>query len=326
VAAQSVALTDELLSWLSEAKTRRELSPEELAQIEELDLEEVLKRFRERLREQKERHDGGSHWIGTGGTSPFGRGGFHPSGIRVGPPGGGMGGALRNAQARRYRGYRGDVTLDTRQMEVALRKLRGFGREGGRPELDVEATIAATARNAGELELVLAPPRRPNTRVILLMDVGGSMDPYAELVSQLFSAARRATHWKELRTYYFHNCVYDLVYRSERFEDPLSLEQLLRECDDRYHLVFLGDADMAPYELHGAFARRGQQARTGLDSLLALRRHFTRACWLNPEGGREGERFGTCAEIGAVFPMFPLTLDGLGEAVATLTRGSPHRL
>ena len=325
VPAQAVALTDELLSWLEEVRAQRKLSPEELAQIEELDLDEVLRRFQERLREQKERHDGGSHWIGTGGTSPFGRGGFHPSGIRVGPPGGGMGGALRNAQARRYRAYRGDVTLDTRQLEVALRKLRAFGREGGHPELDVEATIASTGRNAGELDLVLRLPRKPNTRVVLMLDVGGSMDPYAELVSQLFSAAKRATHWKELRTYYFHNCVYEAVYRSERFEEPLSVEQLLRECDERYHLVLLGDAAMAPYELHGAYARRGQVARTGLDALLALRQHFPRSCWLNPEGGREGERFGTAAEIAKVFPMFPLTLDGLGEAVSALTRGSPHK-
>src|SRR6185369_10699107 len=140
---------------------------------------------------------------------------------------GGRGGAMQSADARKYRSYRSDLVLDIRQIEVALRKLRAFAREGADRELDIEATIDETAKNAGELEIVTRPPRRPNTRVILMMDVGGSMDPYADMMSQLFSAAKRATHWKELRIYYFHNCIYGHVYPTERFQDPVKISDLI---------------------------------------------------------------------------------------------------
>jgi uncharacterized protein with von Willebrand factor type A (vWA) domain len=324
VAIEAKALADELLGWLADAKQRRVLSPEELAAIERLDLDEVRRRFEERLREQKERHDGGSYWIGTGGTSPFGRGGTHPDGIRVGPAGGGSGGAMKSADARRYKPYRSDLRLDLRQMQIALRKLRAFGREGGAPELDVDATIDETAKNAGELSVVLRPPRRPSTRVILMMDVGGSMDPFASLVSHLFSAAKSSTHWKDLRTYYFHNCVYGKVYKTERFDEPVRVDDLLRECGKHYKLVMLGDAYMAPYELFGSYAERSDERLTGLGWLLRLREHFTRSVWLNPESPR-GWAGSTIEQIGRVFPMYELTLDGLGQAVSELVRGAARR-
>src|SRR6185503_7063800 len=146
------------------------------------------------------------------------------------PGGGGRGGAMKTADARKYRPYRSDIVLDVRQMEVALRKLRAFVREGADRELDIDATIDATAKNAGELEIVTRPPRRPNTRVILMMDVGGSMDPYAHLMSQLFSAAKRATHWRELRTYYFHNCIYGKVFKTEGFQEPVLIRDLVNDC------------------------------------------------------------------------------------------------
>src|SRR5215472_11603633 len=211
VEAKSLDLVKELEQWLSDPRVRKELSAEELAMLEHLDLEELRRLFEERLREQKERHDGGNRWIGTGGTSPFGAHGAHPTGVRVGPKGGGRS-AMAVADARVYRPYRSDLVLDVRQIEVALRKLRAFHREGADLELDLDATIDETAKNAGELEVVLRPPRRPNVRVLLLMDVGGSMDPYAQLVSQLFSAAKRASNFRELKTYYFHNCIYGVVY------------------------------------------------------------------------------------------------------------------
>jgi uncharacterized protein with von Willebrand factor type A (vWA) domain len=205
----SLAITEELRDWLADPIARRELTDEERAAIDVLDAQELLKMFEERLKEQKERHDGGAYWIGTGGTSPFGTGGTNPNGIslRSGSPGSTGGGRsmIRSADARRYRSYRHDLVLDVRQVEVALRKLRTMDRSNSRPELDIEKTIDATARNFGELEPVMSKSKRPNTRVILMMDVGGSMDPFASMVSQLFSAAKRATHWKELRTYYFHN-------------------------------------------------------------------------------------------------------------------------
>jgi uncharacterized protein with von Willebrand factor type A (vWA) domain len=315
-------IAEELLEWLKDPYKLRELTDEEKALIERLDLEEVLRRFEERLREQRERHDGGNRWIGTGGTSPFGRAGFHPDGVSVGGSGksGGRGGAMATADARRYRPYRSDLVLDVRQIEVALRKLRAFAREGGERELDIDATIDATARNAGELEVVTRPPRRPNTRVILMMDVGGSMDPYAELVSQLFSAAKRSTHWRELRTYYFHNCVYGKLYKTEGLLDPLLVRDLLRECGPNYKLVLVGDASMAPYELLGA-AGWGEEGRMpGIAWLMTLREHFDRSVWLNPEGVGTFSH-PTVDAIRGIFPMFPLTLEGLGDAVAELIRG-----
>lgn len=314
-------IAEELLEWLRNPMRIREMTAEERAAIQALDLEEVLRQFEERLREQRERHDGGNYWIGTGGTSPFGRGGFNPSGIQVGPKGGGgKGGAMQTADARKYKPYRSDVVLDIRQIEVALRKLRAFAREGAQRELDIDATIDATAKNAGELEIITRPPRRPNTRVILMMDVGGSMDPYAHLVSQLFSAAKRATHWRELRTYYFHNCVYGRVYKTEGFQDPVLVTDLLNECGKHYKLVLVGDASMAPYELLGS-PGYGQEGRVpGVAWLMAIREHFERSVWLNPEGLGEYPH-PTVDAIKAIFPMFALTLEGLGQAVGELVRG-----
>ena len=313
-------IAEELLGWLKNPIKMRELSREEREAIEALDLEEVLRRFEERLKQQRERHDGGNTWIGTGGTSPFGSGGENPNGIQVGPGGGGRGGAMKTADARKYRPYRSDVVLDVRQIEVALRKLRAFVREGADRELDIDGTIDATAKDAGELTIVTRPPRRPNTRVILLMDVGGSMDPYAHLMSQLFSASKRATHWKELRTYYFHNCIYGRVYKTEGFQDPVKVTDLTAECGKHYKLVLVGDAAMAPYELLGAPGYGEEGKVPGVAWLMALREHFERSVWLNPDGIGVYPH-PTVDAIAGIFPMFALTLEGLGQAVTELIRG-----
>jgi uncharacterized protein with von Willebrand factor type A (vWA) domain len=313
---QGDEITDQVLAWLADMAGRPELSAEERALIEAIDVEELRRRFAERLAEQKERHDGGNRFIGTGGTSPFGRGGFHPTGLRVGASSGGRS-ALKTADARAYQGYRSDVVLDVRQIELALRKLRAFKREG-MPEVDVEASIDATAKSAGELEIVTRPPRRPSTRVMLLMDVGGSMDPYADLVSQLFSAAKRASHFKELRTYYFHNCIYGVVYPTEEMADPLPLADLVHSAGRHYKLILVGDALMAAYELLGApsYGSSGKGA-SGLDWFFYLRDHYDRAVWLNPEPLAAWPR-STIETIAGVFPMFPMTLDGLANAVKEL--------
>jgi uncharacterized protein len=317
-AAKEVA--EELLSYLRDPIKMRELSDEEREAIEHLDLEEVLKRLEERLKEQRERHDGGNRWVGTGGTSPFGSGGVNPSGVSLGG-GGGRGGAMIAADLRKYKGYRSDVILDTRQIEVALRKLRVFAHEGAEEELDIDGTIAETAKNAGELEIVLKPPRRSNTRVILLMDVGGSMDPHTYVLSQLFSAAKRASHFKELRTYYFHNCIYGRVYKTESFLEPITVRDLVAECNATYKLVLVGDALMAPYELLGSSGFVGEEGRiAGIDWLRMLKEHFHRGVWLNPENWRN-YRGTTIDPIAQIFPMFDLTLEGLGEAVTELLRG-----
>jgi len=324
VAAATLRVLSELDEWLRDPAKLAFLSEEQRALLAALDIEELRRLFEERLREQKERHQGGNRWIGTGGTSPFGAGGHHPTGLRVGAMGGSRS-ALGTADARRYRGYRSDVVLDVRQIEVALRKLRSFTREGNDMELDIEQTIAETARNAGELEIVTRAPRRSNVRVILMMDVGGSMDPHVKIVSELFSAARRATHFRELRTYYFHNAIYGQVFESEHFREPMPLSQLFRDCDgERYHLVMVGDASMHPGELfsdgpwyrgHGATSERV----SALEWFHLLARHFPRHAWLNPD--RPQFWTGTVDELRRAFPMYPLTLEGLGEAVQRLARG-----
>ena len=226
--------------------------------------------------------------------------------------------------ARRFQGYRKDLVLDVRQMSVALRKLREFAREGGEEELDLDATVDETARNFGDLEIVLRPPRRPNTRVILLMDVGGSMDPYAHLVSRLFTAAKKATHFKELRCYYFHNCVYGKVYEDARFAKPVRVRDLLHDAGAHYKLIVVGDALMAPYELlqaGGAIDHEEDNGIEGIVWLMMLEDHFRRACWLNPEPEKYWHG-NTIEYVGNVFEMFPLTLEGLGRAARFLAKHS----
>lgn len=329
VESKSLDIVDQIEQWLRDPKMRKALSPEQLALIEKLDLEQLRKLFEQRMREQKERHDGGSRWIGTGGTSPFGAHGAHPSGLRVGPHGGGRS-AMAVADARVYQPYRSDLVLDVRQIEVALRKLRSLSREGSEFELDVESTIDETARNAGELEIVMRPPRKPNVRVLLLMDVGGSMDPHARLVSQLFSAAKRASNFRELKTYYFHNCIYGRVYATESFRDPVRVRDLLQHCSREWKLVMVGDAAMHPAELLGGgdwYSSRedlGGEAMHGVRWMQLLADHFDRSAWLNPDPPTYWSG-GTAEMLATVFPMFHTTLDGLGEAMGHLSKGPARR-
>ena len=330
IATARIEILDELENWLKDPKNRLELTDEELAQLQSIDMDELRRLFEERLREQKERHDGGSKWIGTGGTSPFGSGGTHPSGVRVGKTGGGRS-AMGVADARQYKPYRSDLVLDVRQMEVALRKLRAFQRIGDALELDLDETIAETAKNAGELEIVLRPPRKSNVRVLLLMDVGGSMDPHAHLISTLFSAAKRASNIRQLKTYYFHNCIYGRLYETENFRDPERVLDVLDQCNTEWKLVIVGDASMHPAELLGAgdweyYARANasEEAMPGIRWMMRLQEHFRRAVWLNPEPPSYW-RGGTAEALSGIFSMFPLTLDGLGEAIGHLSKGGVRR-
>lgn len=305
--------------WLSDPLPIPELSEEEIAQLETYDLDELKRLFEERMAEQNERHDGGSKWIGTGGTSPFGHSGQHPAGVRVGGAGGGRR-AIQVAAKRRFREYRSDVVLETRQLSVALRKLRRLGRDGRRTEVDVDATIDATARNAGDIDIVMTPPRENRLKVLLLMDVGGSMDPFARLVSRLFSAAHQATHFREFHAFYFHNCVYGKVYRDALMLDGMSTEELMRWLQPETRVIWVGDAHMAPYELThegGAIDYWHQNEVTGLQWLQRLARHFTRQAWLNPIDQRWWGH-PTIRMISDVVPMFQLTLEGLDDAVAHL--------
>ena len=323
---QSIALIDELQDWLKDAKDRPRLTAEEQAMLEALDIEELRKLFEQRLREQKERHDGGNRWIGTGGTSPFGMNGTNPAGLRVGPMAGGRS-AIGVADARKYKPYRSDVVLDVRQIEVALRKLRAFARQDGHLELDIDETVDKTCRNAGELEIVLRPPRKSNVRVLLLLDVGGSMDPHSRLVSQLFSAAKRASNFRELKCFYFHNCIYGRLFETESFADPHKVRDVIRECGPEWKLVLVGDAAMHPSELLGGgdwyFSREeiGGEAMHGFQWMTLLADHFRKSVWLNPDAPNHW-RGGTAEMLSKLFSMQHLTIDGLGDAVSHLSKGA----
>jgi uncharacterized protein len=319
------ALLAELLEWLEQAAAKEpaDRTPEEEGALSALEPAALRELFRRRMAEQARhgRGEGAAEERSPRGHGATGEEGEAPKGA------GGRGGAMKTADARKYRGYRDDRVLDTRSLGLALRKLRAFQREGAFDELDVEGTIDATARNAGELEIILRPPRKPTTRVLLLMDVGGSMRPHAHLVNRLFSAARKATHFRELRTYYFHNCVYGRVYRSEGFGAPLSVSELLGECGPHWKLVLVGDALMAPYELlmrAGSHGRYSQDGVEGVVWMMQLAQHFERSAWLNPEPPSSWWS-PTIRTLRNVFSMFPLTVEGLGEAVGHLTKGGVRR-
>ncbi len=326
VTADSLNLSDELLSWLRDPKHLASLSEEERALIESLDLDRLRELFEQRLREQSERHDGGNRWIGTGGTSPFGHGGYHPTGIRVGGGGGGRS-AMQIAEERRFRDYRKDRVLDVRQIDVALRGLRDLGREGAPDELDVEESIDATCKNAGDLELVFRAPKRNQLKLVLLMDVGGSMDPHADLAERLFTAASRAGRFSRFRPYYFHNCVYESVYEDAAFRRPVPVPDLLAASGRDERLVVVGDALMHPAELlsaGGAIAFSHHNRKPGIEWLRHIAEAFPKRAWLNPEP----ERFwpgSTIELIADVFPMWSLTLEGLEDAVGHLARGTGTR-
>jgi uncharacterized protein with von Willebrand factor type A (vWA) domain len=326
VSAASLDLTDELLDWLRNPKKMTGLTDEQRRMLEELDLDALRKLFEERLAEQKERHDGGGRWIGTGGYSPFGSGGRHPTGIRIGPGGGRS--AMQVASERRFRAYRKDVVLDVRQIDMALRGLRRLGREGAEEELDLDDTVDETCRNGGELELVFRPPRRNRVKLILLMDVGGSMDPFANLVGRLFTAASRSGRFARFRSYYFHNCIYEQVYEDARFRHGVPVGDLLAGSDREERLVVVGDALMHPAELldpGGAIYYYHHNRSAGVEWLRRINEHYRRAVWLNPEPRRFWPR--TTAEVVAsVFPMWELSLEGLEDAVRYLVRGGLPRV
>lgn len=308
-------LRDKLAEWLAEA-TRP--PPEARAHWDFADLEALRKEFEKRLREQKERHEGGRYWIGTGGSSPFGHSGNAEGGVRIGGKGGG-GGAAAVAEERRWANYRTDLTLDVRDFQVALRALRNFAREG-RMKLDVEETIRRTARNAGDIELAERPERINRMRLVLLMDTGGSMDPHTALVSRLFSAANLMTKsFKTFDAYYFHNVPYRYMYRSYETFDRVATDEVLKGLTPEHRLVFVGDACMAPWELfHGAW---GDQGPTGHEQVRRLARACPASVWLNPDPERFWDH-ATVRAIGAVVPMFPLTIDGLKGAVRRLRAAS----
>jgi len=305
-----------LAKWLEEARQRLEgQAPVDPGMSDQ----ELWEQLMDRLRTQTEEHHGGNHWIGTGGTSPFGHSGRASKGIRMGGQGGGRG-AIAVAGDRQWQSYRTDTTLDHRDLQVALKALRKLVREG-RYELDLDETIDTTAKEAGEITLVERPERHNQVRLVLLMDAGGSMAPHAQRVEQLFTAAEELHTFRSFEAYFFHNCVYDKVWRSFETGEKVATPELIRELTPQHRMILVGDASMAPWELfHSVGWGTGREALTpGLEWLRLLRKACPASVWLNPDPKRWWDHT-TVQAIGQVFPMFELTVDGLREAVRALRK------
>lgn len=312
-----VKLKEELLNWLNRL-IEGERPP--IPDVDPLNLKELIEKFKERLAEQKEEHHGGNYWIGTGGTSPFGHGGAHPSGIRLGGPGGGRM-AMQVAEERRFLNYRQDRTLDTRQFKVALKRLRRLDRLGVQEELNLEKSIAATCKNAGDIELVMEAPKKNQAELLLIMDVGGSMDPYAELMEQIFSAAHASNHFKAFEHFYFHNCLYNKVYTDMFQRQHIPTEELFRKFRSTFYVIVVGDACMNPYELfapNGSIDYWENHRDPGMVCLRRFHEHFPKMVWLNPEAKEYWNYHPTIRAISEEISMFPLTVTGLTEAVDEL--------
>ncbi len=313
-----VAVPEEWLKKLLE----KNLTDEEKRLIEALGgWDKLIETFRRRLQEQKERHEGGSKWIGTGGTSPYGAYGFNPEGIRLGQEGGRGRSAVKVWDRRDFRNLDGNVEIGTRNIKVALRRLRRFAREGAPEELDLEGTVAGTAKNGGWLDLHLVPEKRNHVKVLLFLDVGGSMDPHVRMCEELFSAAR--AEFKHLEHFYFHNCVYDYVWRDNRrrSNERIATWDILHKYGTDYKVIMVGDAAMSPYELvQEGGSVEYMNAETGLAWLKRLFDTYPKTVWLNPEPERTWQYTRSTQMILNVLGdrMFPLTLDGLERGIREL--------
>jgi uncharacterized protein with von Willebrand factor type A (vWA) domain len=312
---------DVSLDWL-EKILQKELTPEQKAAIEKMGWDELMETLKKRLEEQKERHEGGNKWIGTGGTSPFGNGGYNPQGIRIGGKGGNKS-AVKVWDKRSYRDYDDTQELGTRNIKVALRRLRRFAREGSAEELDLDGTIHKTAANAGFLDILMRPERHNNVKILLLMDVGGTMDDHIARVEELFSAAK--AEFKHLEFYYFHNCVYDFMWRNNkrRYAEKFETWDIIRKYNKDYKLIFIGDATMSPYEIvqpGGSVEYNNEEA--GAEWLQRLLHAFPKFAWINPEPQGVWQYRQSIAMIQQIVSnrMFPLTLKGLEEAMRMLSK------
>ncbi|MEQ9464973.1 MAG: VWA domain-containing protein [Haliea sp.] len=308
--------------WLR-AEFMKQLSEEDRARIESLGgLEKLIEEFKKRLEEQKKRHQGGNKWIGTGGTSPFGQQGYHPEGIRVGPNGGNRK-AVKVWDKREFRNLDDSVELGTRNIKVALRRLRKFARTGAADELDLDDTIRSTARNAGLLDIKMVPERHNAVKVLLFFDVGGSMDPHVRVCEELFSAAR--TEFKHMEYFYFHNFIYESVWRNNvrRHNERLPLLDVMHKYSHDYKVIFIGDAAMSPYEIAqpgGSVEHWNEEA--GEVWMRRLRQTYEKLIWINPVPKEEWEYTQSTAMTHKLVDghMYPLTLRGLEEAMSYLSK------
>lgn len=307
--------------WLKRTM-QRQLSEEDKQKLQGLgSLDELMRQFKERLAEQQERHAGGNKWIGTGGTSPFGAYGYNPEGIRIGQDGSNARQAVKVWDKREFKDLDDDAELNNRTIKLALRKLRRFARSGAATELDLDSTIKATSRQAGLLDLQWQPERHNAIKVLLFFDVGGSMDDYIYECEQLFSAAR--SEFKHLEFFYFHNCLYEGVWRENRrrFNGQIPLQEVLHTYGSDYKVLIVGDATMGPYEItHPGGSVEHWNEEPGQVWLDRVLQHFPKAVWLNPQPQERWPYYYSIQLIQQIMQgrMQPLTLEGLSLAINEL--------
>ncbi|ACO79444.1 hypothetical protein AvCA_32870 [Azotobacter vinelandii CA] len=309
--------------WLRK-EFERQLSDAEKAQIQSLGgLEKLLETFRKRLAEQQERHAGGNKWIGTGGTSPFGSGGYNPEGIRIGEAGERRGKAVKVWEKREYRNLDDQVELGTRNLKMALRRLRSFARQGAAEELDLDATIAHTARDAGLLNIQLRPERHNSVKLLLLLDIGGSMDAHVKVCEELFAACH--SEFKHLEHYYFHNFIYESLWKDNRrrHSERIATHDLLHKYGPDYKVVFVGDASMSPYEiLQPGGSVEHWNEEPGLAWMQRFTEIYRKLIWINPSPEHAWNHGSSIRIVRDLVGqrMYPLTLSGLEEGMRYLAK------
>jgi uncharacterized protein with von Willebrand factor type A (vWA) domain len=308
--------------WLRQ-EFAKQLTDEEKAKIESLGgLEKLIEEFKKRLEEQKEKHEGGNKWIGTGGTSPFGHGGYNPEGVRIG-------GQSKNKRAvkvwekREFKNLDDSVELGTRNIKVALRRLRKFARTGAENELDMGGTISSTAKNAGLLDIKMVPERHNTVKVLLFFDVGGSMDPYIKTCEEMFSAAR--SEFKHMEYFYFHNFIYESVWDNNvrRFAERINMVDILHKYSADYKVIFIGDASMSPYEIvqpGGSVEHWNEES--GETWMRRLKETFQKVIWINPVDPHYWQYTDSISMTNTLLEehMYPLTVKGLEEGMAYLSK------
>ncbi len=300
------------------------LTKEEMEQIQSLGgWEKLMETLRERLAEQKGRHQGGSKWIGTAGTSPFGANGYNPEGVRIGQPESRHRRAVKVWDKREFKDLDDNIEIGTRNMKLALRRLRRFARQGAATELDIPDTIRSTANNAGHLDLKMVPERHNTVKILLLLDIGGSMDDHVRICEELFSAVRG--EFKNLEHYYFHNCPYERLWKTNRRrkESETSTFEVMRKYGPDYKLIFVGDATMSPYEVtHPGGSVEHFNDEAGQVWMKRLTEHYRRSAWINPQPQRNWDHVSSLSMLRHLMEgrMFPLTLSGLDDMTKELSR------
>ena len=322
-------IKEEILEWLQKNLNLTDANIAFQEMLSQFDMEELQRQFEDLLARQDEEHNFGNQWIGTQGASRFGNMGRNPMGMRIGGSSG-MRMAIQIAQKRIFKDYRKDIVLDTRQIKIALKRLKRLEEIGKRDELNIDKTIDLTAKNGGDIELVIEKRRKNNVKLILLMDVGGSMTPYAHLVNLLFSAANNMSHWKDFKYYYFHNCIYEKLYENAQRnpDESIDFDDFLRKYDNSYRVVCVGDAAMASWELterYGSIYYYHRNEMPGIYYIRELSNHFkNNVVWLNPELIRFEWLPYTRKIISSIIPMFNLTIEGIEEAMNYLRKSGKN--